>query len=270
MRKRPPRVERQRCQYGEDHLGEILLDVGLLPAVQVGIAQEVNAGFLQIGQEIVLIAVTRLRQQLGNGFTNGRQLFGGGQAIEGKFRYAGGNLLLEAGDAHHEELIQVGADDRQKFDPLEQWIALIPGLFQDAAEKLQLAEFAVEIHLRTIQIRRWQWCRFYDFRCGDLPWNRVQVRKLVHGVSMVVAVRLSVYSTGYSNRTSGGMFEIIPGFRCLWADVETLVRLGLHTLGLDSQPRGVAGWATVVELVMTRDDVGRLRRMECFTNPNRA
>jgi hypothetical protein len=87
---------------------------------------------------------------------------------------------------------------------------------------------------------------------------------------MVVAVRLSVYSTGYSNRTSGGMFEIIPGFRCLWADVETLVRLGLHTLGLDSQPRGVAGWATVVELVMTRDDVGRLRRIECFTNPNRA
>jgi len=68
-----------------------------------------------VWQEVVLITVTRLRQQLGYGLTDRRQLFGGGQAIEGKLDHTGGDLLFQASHAHHEELIQIGADDGQKF-----------------------------------------------------------------------------------------------------------------------------------------------------------
>ncbi len=45
------------------------------------------------------------------------------------------DLLLEAGDTHHEELRQVRAHDGQELDTFQKRVALIHGLFEDTAEK---------------------------------------------------------------------------------------------------------------------------------------
>ena len=46
--------------------------------------------------------------------------------------HAGADLLLEAADPLHEELVEIGADDREELDPLEQRGARVLGLVQHA------------------------------------------------------------------------------------------------------------------------------------------
>ena len=43
------------------------------------------------------------------------------------------DLLAQAGDPDLEELVEVAREDRQELDPLEQRVALVARLVQDAA-----------------------------------------------------------------------------------------------------------------------------------------
>src|SRR5262249_24845836 len=56
----------------------------------------------------------------------------------------GVELLLQARDANHEKLVEVGRKDRQKFQPFEQRLRRIERFIQHAAVELDPAEFAVE------------------------------------------------------------------------------------------------------------------------------
>ncbi len=58
------------------------------------------------------------------------------------------DLLLQAGDADLEELVQVAADDAQEPQPLEQRHRRVLGLRQHAPVELEQAELAVEEVLR--------------------------------------------------------------------------------------------------------------------------
>ncbi len=49
-----------------------------------------------------------------------------------------GNLLLEAGDADLEELVQVAGENQQELEPLQQRIGLVQRLLQHADVELQL------------------------------------------------------------------------------------------------------------------------------------
>ena len=51
------------------------------------------------------------------------------------------DLLLEARDADHEELVEVGAVDRDELQPLEQRVALVERFFEDAIVELEPREF---------------------------------------------------------------------------------------------------------------------------------
>src|SRR5205823_10444076 len=56
----------------------------------------------------------------------------------------GGDLASQAGDANHVELVEVGAEDRQELECLEQGFARVLGLVQDAAVELEPAQFAID------------------------------------------------------------------------------------------------------------------------------
>ena len=64
------------------------------------------------------------------------------------------HLLPQTRHADHEELVQVGAEDGQEFDPLQQRGRLVQRLFQDAPVELQPAQFAIEIENGIIQTLR--------------------------------------------------------------------------------------------------------------------
>jgi hypothetical protein len=54
-------------------------------------------------------------------------------------------LLPEAGDPDLEELVEVGGEDSQELDPLEEGGSRILGLMEDPTVELEPGEFAVQV-----------------------------------------------------------------------------------------------------------------------------
>ena len=73
-------------------------------------------------------------------------------AVDGQQLEVGAHLLLEAANALHEELVQVGADYRQEEKPLEQRVAHVAGLAEHPPVELQPGEFAVQVPLGCGQV----------------------------------------------------------------------------------------------------------------------
>ncbi len=57
---------------------------------------------------------------------------------------AGAHLALEAGDAHHEEFVEIVGRDRQEPHPLEQRMVRVLGLLQHAAIEMQPGQLPID------------------------------------------------------------------------------------------------------------------------------
>ena len=84
------------------------------------------------------------------------ELLGGGEAILAQAGDAGRDLAVDAGHAHHVELVDVVGRDRQEAQALEQGMALVLRFLHDAAIELKPGELAVVEAGRTQRHRR-QW-----------------------------------------------------------------------------------------------------------------
>jgi hypothetical protein len=85
------------------------------------------------------------------------QLLGGRQPVLAHLRDPGGDLTVEAGHAHHVELVEVGGGDRQEAQALEQRVAGILRLFQNPAIELQPGQLAIGEACRALRRgRRWR------------------------------------------------------------------------------------------------------------------
>ena len=73
-----------------------------------------------------------------------RQLLLGGQAVDRDVFDAGAELLEDGRDAHHEELVEVGAGDGQELDALEQRMRRVLRLRQHALVERQPAQLAID------------------------------------------------------------------------------------------------------------------------------
>ena len=73
------------------------------------------------------------------------QDLGGRHAVGRWPGVARGDLLLEAGDAHLEELVQVAGEDGQEPGPLEQRVALVLRLVEHPRVELQPRQLAVDV-----------------------------------------------------------------------------------------------------------------------------
>ena len=71
------------------------------------------------------------------------QLLGRRQAVLARLRDAGGDLAVEAGHAHHVEFVEVGGRDRQEAQALEQRMARVVRLLQNAPIELQPGQLAI-------------------------------------------------------------------------------------------------------------------------------
>ena len=66
----------------------------------------------------------------------------------------GAILLQERRHAHHEELVEVGGDDGQELDALEQGMGLVECLIQDPLVELQPAQLPVDVERRVLEVGR--------------------------------------------------------------------------------------------------------------------
>ena len=77
------------------------------------------------------------------------------QPVLRRRRDAGADLAAQAGDAHHEELVEVVRRDRQEAELLEERMVAVRRLLEDAAVELEPGQLAVDEALRELpQARR--------------------------------------------------------------------------------------------------------------------
>ena len=138
------RVDRQRRQHREDPVPEQPLAVLLLVPVEVVPAHQLDA--LVGERRDDLVAEQRgvpLHQLAGLGPDRLEHL-AGQQPGGGRDGDAGRDPALEAGDADHEELVEVAGEDRQEPGPLQQRQPRVLGQLEHPLVEVQPGQLAVE------------------------------------------------------------------------------------------------------------------------------
>ena len=82
--------------------------------------------------------------QLGHPLADGGELVGRAHAVGRRAGDAGRHLVLEPGDAHHEELVEVLAEDGEELGPLEQRHLGILGQREDPRVEVEPRQLAVQ------------------------------------------------------------------------------------------------------------------------------
>jgi len=72
-------------------------------------------------------------------------------AVGAGFLRARFDLIQQAGDADHEELVEVGAQDGKEFGAFQERIGGILGLFENTPLELEQAQLAVHIERRIVE-----------------------------------------------------------------------------------------------------------------------
>ena len=72
-------------------------------------------------------------------------MLGNSLSVDAQIRTAGAEFLLERGKAHHEKLIDIGRDDGEEFDTLEEFIAPVARFFEHALLEFEQTDFAVDV-----------------------------------------------------------------------------------------------------------------------------
>lgn len=138
------RVDGERGEYRVYLVAEELTQAVLLGLLDLAPAHDVDA-LLGEGGAHALVEDAGLHEgqvvgDAGDLLEHLARLQPGGAA----HRDAGGDAALEAGDPHHEELVEVAREDREEPGALEQRDALVGGQLQDPLVELQPADLAVE------------------------------------------------------------------------------------------------------------------------------
>ena len=104
-------------------------------------------------QQLVQAAVL-VGDQLRGALVDRVELLGDRHAVGGELPAAELLQLLQARDADLEELIEVAAGDAQELQPLEQRHRFVERLVEHPLVELEERQFAVDVVLRSLEIRR--------------------------------------------------------------------------------------------------------------------
>ncbi len=89
-------------------------------------------------------AVLLVRDQAPRQAVDCHELLRRRHAVVARLRHPGGDLAVEAGYAHHVELVEVCRRDRQEPQPLKQGMLLVQGFLQHASVELNPGKLAIE------------------------------------------------------------------------------------------------------------------------------
>ena len=142
-RKRVRRIERQRRQNRKQILHETLFEPGAVARFEISRFDDCDPGLGKLGAQRHPGHLLRFHQRTGT-LPDRIQLLHRGQPVLAQRLDAGEALALEAGNAHHVELIEIARRDRQKAQPLQQGMAHILGLRQNALVERQPGQLAVD------------------------------------------------------------------------------------------------------------------------------
>ena len=157
-------VHRERREDREDLLDEPLAEA----AVMVGDRGVVDDRDALVGE--LPAQPDEDRRLLGDEGLDPRadlgELLGSGPPVGRRRRGSGRDLLAEAGHADLEELVEIACEDRQELRALEDGVALVPRLVEDARVPVEPGQLAVEVRRRR---RRLSLARARAGRAGRDP-----------------------------------------------------------------------------------------------------
>jgi hypothetical protein len=120
----------------------------------LGRFEKPDAVLRQFRPQAIVPAASLLVEHLTGSRPHQPKLLLGRQSIRRHVLAVRPHLLLEHGDANHEELVEVGADNGEKLDALEERVAAIARLIEHPLVELQPAELAIDKEVRGIEGRR--------------------------------------------------------------------------------------------------------------------
>ncbi len=147
-------VDGERGEDGEDPVLEQPLARLLLVAVQLGPADQLDAGVGERGHDVVAEDPRLPLGQLAGGGEDLVEHLGRHQPGRGGHGDAGGDPALEAGDADHEELVEVAGEDGQEPGPLQQRQAGVLGELEYPLVEPQPGHLAVQEPVLELLDRR--------------------------------------------------------------------------------------------------------------------
>ena len=134
----------ERCQDGEDLALETLAERTPLVLVELVGVRDQDALGGERGAEMLLPELRLARGQLEHALADRRQRTARRQPVGRADDDAGGLLLGQAGDADHEELVQVRREEAAHLQPLEERQTLVGGEVEQARVVLERRELAVQ------------------------------------------------------------------------------------------------------------------------------
>jgi hypothetical protein len=144
VRERVRRVDRERRQDREDAIAVERAELLLLGRPQRVPVQQLDALVGERRHELVVVGLGVLHHEVLTGLQAAGQHVTGVEPARRRERHAGGDAPLEAGDPHHEELVEVAREDGHEAYALEQGERLVLGQLQHAGVEGDPRQLAIE------------------------------------------------------------------------------------------------------------------------------
>ncbi len=113
-----------------------------------------DARAVQGRHKLLRPAVVGAAEQPYDGGADGAQLFRWRHPVGARVADAFLNLPFQAGDAHHEEFVNVGADEREEHQSLEHGITAVLRFLQHTPLEVHQAQLTVDVERGIVQRSR--------------------------------------------------------------------------------------------------------------------
>ena len=144
-RERVGRIDRERRQHGEELAVELLGEVAPLAPPQLVPAHDLQPVLAQGREQVVVEQPPLARHHRPHlGVDRRELLLGRAVRARGELAHVARQLLLQSAHPLHEELVEVGVEDGDELQPLEQRVRRVLGLVQHPGVELQPRELAVQ------------------------------------------------------------------------------------------------------------------------------
>jgi hypothetical protein len=148
LRKGMRGVYPQRCKHRSDLLVKIAFHPDPVGRVEFRHFQETNPILRQSGHKLVAPAAELRLDHLAHAAVDGSEALAGREAVHAALDHVALDLLLDAGHAHLEKLVEIRAGDAEELHALKQWRGGVERLIEHALIESQPAQLAVEEVLR--------------------------------------------------------------------------------------------------------------------------
>ena len=172
QRERVSRVQADRRHDRRDLLAEVATHPGLDLGGPLPAANETDLLLGQFGQQHIMEDRVLAGDLLMHHLANARQRLVRLQAVGAGLLAGEVDLLLQAGNADLEELVQVAGEDQQELQTLQQRVGLVQRHVQHADVELQLGQLAVDVQAGVVQVAHRRHGRLGRYR------QRVDLRRL--------------------------------------------------------------------------------------------